>query len=55
MTAVDVDSISGPLLIPGDLGSVVAVDECPFTAEEVSKDGSPLPPGVAAGIGSKFC
>ncbi len=55
MTTIDVDSISGPLLIPGDLGSVVAVGECPFTVEEVSEDGSPSAPTGAVGKGSRFC
>lgn len=54
MATVDVDSIWGPLLISGDLGSVEAVEECPFTVEAGLEDDSPPPPSGAVREGSRF-
>lgn len=48
----DVDSITGLLLIPGDLGSVVAVGECPSRVEDEAENGSLA---LAVGRGSKLC
>lgn len=54
MATVDVDSIWGPLLIPGDLDSAGAVKECPFTVEAGLEDGSPPPISGADWEGSRF-